>query len=74
MRSDYCPPDFRIDRLDLTFELEPERTQVRAEMTVRRTGAAGAPLVLDGEEMELHGIRLDGRPWPRASTGSTTPT
>ncbi|BBK38431.1 aminopeptidase N [Allostella sp. ATCC 35155] len=62
MRSDYCPPDFRIDRLDLTFELEPERTQVRAEMTVRRTGAAGAPLVLDGEEMELHGIRLDGRP------------
>ncbi len=61
LRSDYRPPDFRIDRIDLAFDLVPERTVVRAELQVRRTGDAAAPLVLDGEEMELLGVHVDGR-------------
>ncbi|BBK32892.1 aminopeptidase N [Stella humosa] len=59
-RADYLPPDFGIDRVELEFDLEPARTLVRARLAIRRIGASDAALVLDGEDMELLGLALDG--------------
>ena len=63
--ADYQPPDFLIDQTDLTFELAEGGTQVTAELTLRRNPDAAdpaAPLRLDGEELELEAIAVDGEP------------
>ena len=62
-RLDYRPPDFWIERVELTFQLERERTRVRSRLTGRRNEAVNPgrrPLVLAGEELELHALRLNG--------------
>jgi aminopeptidase N len=61
--SEYRPPDFAIDRVELSFDLGEDETLVRSHLTVRRNPVAGtakAPLRLDGEELELVSIALDG--------------
>ena len=40
--SDYAPPPFLVDEVDLDFELGEERTLVRAKLKVRRNPAAVA--------------------------------
>ncbi len=61
-RADYKPPPYLVDRVELEFDLDPELTQVVASMTVRRNPAGpGGPLALDGEDVELQSIELDGR-------------
>jgi aminopeptidase N len=63
-REDYRIPDYWIDTVDLYFDLGAELTVVATKLQIRRNEAiAGdpAPLVLDGEELELHEIRIDGR-------------
>jgi aminopeptidase N len=61
--ADYRPPDYLVDEVELRFALQPAATEVRARLTVRRNPAAAAgarPLVLDGQELELLGLALDG--------------
>jgi aminopeptidase N len=61
-RLDYRPPDFWIERVELTFQLERERTRVRSRLTGRRNEAVNPgrrPLVLHGEGLELHALRLN---------------
>ena len=61
-RLDYRPPDFWIERVELTFQLERERTRVRARLSGRRNEAVNPgrrPLVLAGEQLELHALRLN---------------
>ncbi len=63
-RLDYTPPAFLIDRVDLTFELEETHTRVLSRLVLKRNPAhpvAGAPLVLNGEELTLESIKVDGR-------------
>ena len=65
--SDYRPPAYLIDTVDLDVSLDPRRTSVRARLTIRpNSDIAGAhgPLRLDGEHLELQDISLDGRPLP----------
>ncbi|KQQ58624.1 aminopeptidase [Rhizobium sp. Leaf311] len=59
--ADYRPTDFVLERVDLTFELDPENTKVEARLIFhRREGAdKSAPLVLDGDELTLSGLLLD---------------
>jgi aminopeptidase N len=63
-RKDYTPPPYLVDAVELHFDLDPQRTVVRSRLQLRRNpAAAGAsPLVLDGQELELLGLELDGRP------------
>ena len=62
-REDYRPPAFLVDRIELTFDLDPVATMVEARLDVRRNPAVeGGPLVLDGENLQLHGLELDDRP------------
>ncbi|HYC53707.1 MAG TPA: aminopeptidase N [Candidatus Binatia bacterium] len=63
-RKDYQPPQFRIDEVDLRFELGDEGTRVRSCLSLRRNPdhpSPGPDLVLDGEGLELRSISLDGR-------------
>ncbi|HRK63656.1 MAG TPA: aminopeptidase N, partial [Terricaulis sp.] len=60
--SDYRPPDYQIDEIALVFSLEPEATLVAARSHVRRTAEGGAPLILNGERLELQSIAIDGAP------------
>ncbi len=65
--SDYSPFPFEIEQVDLKFDLHPDATRVRAELKVRRTGDADAPLVLDGEELVLKSIVIDGTAVPETA-------
>jgi aminopeptidase N len=58
--SDYSRYPFEIDQVDLRFDLNPDATLVRADLQIRRTGDAHAPLVLDGEALDLKSIAIDG--------------
>ena len=64
-RTDYRPPAFLVDTLDLEFDLAPDATDVTARLAFRRNpDAAGpdrdAPLLLDGEEQSDVRFELDG--------------
>ncbi|KQQ63912.1 aminopeptidase [Pseudomonas sp. Leaf129] len=60
--KDYQAPDYLIDETHLTFELFDDHSLVHAQLVMRRNPERGAglpPLVLDGELMELLGVKLD---------------
>jgi len=59
--ADYRPTDFVLERVDLTFELDPTETKVEARLIFhRREGAdLAAPIVLDGDELTLSGLLFD---------------
>ncbi|MEQ9350042.1 MAG: hypothetical protein RII27_05850, partial [Alphaproteobacteria bacterium] len=59
--ADYTPPPFVVDEVAMDMDLDPDDTRVKARLAVRRgAGAAGLPLRLDGENMELLSIAIDG--------------
>ncbi|MCK8781750.1 aminopeptidase N [Rhizobium sp. NTR19] len=59
--ADYRPTDFVLERVDLTFELDPTNTKVEARLIFHRREGVDptAPLVLDGDELTLSGLLLD---------------
>lgn len=61
--KDYRPADYRIETVELSFTLDPARTIVRSRLAiVRRADVEGAPpLVLDGQDIELLSVQLDGQ-------------
>ena len=63
--KDYTPPAFLISTVELDVDIRDEDTLVKATLAVSRNPlAAGleAPLELDGDELELLSVTLDGRP------------
>lgn len=64
--EDYQESPFLIDRVDLDVRLHPTATRVTATLALRPNprGSADAPLVLDGDELVLKGLVLDGRALP----------
>src|SRR4051812_23905512 len=60
--DDYRPSDFLIDRVDLDVRLHARETRVSATLSIRPNpaGAPEAPLVLDGDELNLLALSLDG--------------
>jgi aminopeptidase N len=60
-REDYRPPDWLVPEIRLDFGLELERTRVRATLSVERNGAHDRPLRLDGDELELVSVKVDGQ-------------
>ena len=62
--KDYAPPAFLISSIDLDVDLREDHALVRATLALARnpkSAAAQAPLVLDGDELELVSVALDGR-------------
>ncbi|KPF72917.1 aminopeptidase [Bosea sp. AAP35] len=62
--EDYRPSDWLIDTVDLDISLYPVKTRVRALLGLRPNpaGQPDAPLVLDGDELSLSALLLDGLP------------
>ena len=61
---DYRAPAWRVEHVELDFELGIDATEVAAKLLLRRDPEQDEPLRLDGENLELLSIALDGRPLP----------
>ncbi|ABM36385.1 aminopeptidase N [Polaromonas naphthalenivorans] len=61
-RADYLAPAYWIDSVDLCFDLDPAKTRVLNKMTLRRNPDVPAqPLKLDGEELNLARVLVNGQ-------------
>ena len=61
-RADYVAPAYWIDTVDLCFDLDPAKTRVLNKMTLRRNADVPAqPLKLDGEELNLARVLVNGQ-------------
>src|SRR6266404_5970642 len=63
--KDYTPPAFLVSTVDLDVDIRDDDALVKATLAVSRNPqAAGssAPLELDGDELELLSVALDGKP------------
>jgi len=58
--KDYKKPDFEIEDIHLTFDIREGVTTVRAKTVFKRTHPDAAALVLDGQELTLKSVALDG--------------
>ena len=59
-REDYRPPDWLVPTVSLDFDLDTERTRVRATLEVERNSDHHRPLRLDGNGLEPVSVKLDG--------------
>ncbi|MCA1766260.1 MAG: aminopeptidase N [Desulfobulbaceae bacterium] len=63
--ADYRPPAYRIEQTELTLELDDSDTLVKSRLTVKADydrSEGVRPLVLDGRDLELRAIRINGEP------------
>src|SRR5262245_28197218 len=62
--QDYRPPDWLVETVALDVSLDPTATRVRSALTLKPNPQANtpAPLVLDGDGLNLVAIALDGAP------------
>ncbi|WP_324780694.1 aminopeptidase N [Thiobacillus sedimenti] len=59
--KDYTPPAWRVNSVDLHVAIHDGHAEVRARLACTRNPAvADAPLVLDGEALQLLSVTLDG--------------
>ena len=58
--KDYAAPTFTITHLDLSVNLAGKDTQVIATSKVVRRDQQATSLVLDGDEMNVLSVRLNG--------------
>ncbi len=62
-REEYRAPNFLVDTVDLALELREEGTIVHSRLAIRRNPRSrdrSVPLVLDGEELTLTSLWLNG--------------
>ncbi len=62
--QDYTSPDYRVEAIELWFDLGEEVTRVHSRLELRANydGVEGIrPLRLDGQELRLCSVKLDGR-------------
>lgn len=61
--KDYQPSDFLIDTVHLYVDLHEEFTRVKSILTLSRNpkGNPNAPLILDGDDLALKNVALDGK-------------
>jgi aminopeptidase N len=59
-REEYSPPDWLVPEISLEFDLDPERSIVRARLEVARNGPHDRPLRLDCEALDLLRVAVDG--------------
>ena len=63
--KDYAQPEYIVGQIELTFMLDDEDTCVTARLTLQKNRDslnANAPLVLDGEELKLESVKINGQP------------
>ena len=58
--ADYQAPDYRTVNTDLIFDIH-DGSEVTSTLDIQRQTLQGSVLQLDGQELELVGVELDGR-------------
>jgi aminopeptidase N len=70
--KDYRPSDWLIETVDLDVSLHPTAAKVRAKLKLKpNSGGTPGPLVLDGDELKLVSLTLDGKTLPADSFVAT---
>ena len=59
-RTDYASPQFAVSTVDLLVEISPGRTEVTTTPEIVRPGSGQCSLCLDGEQLSLQWIEVDG--------------
>ncbi len=59
-RHDYQPYPYRVPTVNLSFDLQPAQTRVQATLVFERVGDKKTPLVLDGQDLVLESVTIDG--------------
>jgi aminopeptidase N len=57
--KDYAPPAFRVDSIELDVDLRENHALVKVRLAIRRNSVG--PLMLDGDELELVSVALNGK-------------
>jgi aminopeptidase N len=61
--ADYTPPAYLVEKVHLTFRLDPEKTRVLSRIEFRPNPASSErAFFLHGENLRLIGARIDGAP------------
>ncbi|MBF9036635.1 aminopeptidase N [Rhodobacterales bacterium HKCCE2091] len=62
--ADYQPPNWLVDKVELTFRLDPSATRVTSRIAFRANpeGLDDGNLALDGENLTLLSAKIDGEP------------
>jgi aminopeptidase N len=60
-RHDYLPYPYSLPSVEFTFDLDPAQTRVHARMEFERISGQDQPLVLNGQDLELVSVSLDGQ-------------
>jgi aminopeptidase N len=58
--ADYRPPALLVGRVELHFQLDARATRVRAKLALRHVDGRGGPVRLDGVDLALRWIAVDG--------------
>lgn len=61
-RADYQQPDFLISHVELEVTLVEDATVIICSTKVKKNGQHNRPLVLDGEEIKLVSVEINGDP------------
>ncbi|MDH5351401.1 MAG: aminopeptidase N [Betaproteobacteria bacterium] len=65
--KDYTPPAFLVPHVELDVDLREDHAIVKAKLQVKRNTGSG-PLVLDGDELALVSVALNGKPVAHTAT------
>jgi aminopeptidase N len=69
-RHDYQPPSHTVSDLDITFDLNDNKTVVTAVSQVQQSNQI-ATLLLDGEGLKLISLQVDGTDWSDYTVSET---
>ena len=69
--EEYTPYPYQLDTVAMDFNLDPGTTRVKTTIAVRRTSDTAEPMVLDGENLSLRSIAVDGTPLPAKAYETT---
>jgi aminopeptidase N len=70
--KDYRAPDWLVETVALDFSLHTTQTKVRATLALKpNPDAAAAPLVLEGDDLTLTSLKLDGVALPAENYAAT---
>src|SRR6185503_5496370 len=58
--KDYAPPAFRVEAVELDVDIREDHAVAKAILKINRSGQG--PLVLDGDELELVSVSVNGAP------------
>lgn len=73
--QDYAPPSFWIRETSLFFDLHEDYARVRSKLKIeRQNGSAETVIKLDGENLQLKGVKLNATVCTESLISSPTPT